>query len=927
MRLSPILVAVVAVSATFGISRAANGQISEVNAQHSSELIGGSNTVALPLQKSKVRAEAVIALQKPQVSKSSYSDSIDSSAKVVRLKSKDALEPTIELSLDQWNFQKSSLSTGKKSERLSLSKSGDFKVQIEAKEQSLNPSKAKQSIGRLALNPPLFEQDLADELFVLNKAKSESQPLADQSSDLELGKPDLGKPELVKLDLSKSDAAKLGELFVQANPENPVPQVSPQDPIPQVNPQDAVPGVNAPEIIPGVNPPDAVPQVDPQDPVPQVNPQIDSPNTVPGSVPETVPAPEPTEPEGSPGLPPDLGPERPVPGTRPRPPAPQAAPEPQVLVAEVVVAGVDDPKVEEQVYSAISTRPGLTTTRAQLQRDINAIFAIGLFRNVRAVPEDTPLGVRVTFEVEPNPPLQAVVVEGDEALPQEVIDAAFADQIGKAINLNQVEAAIEKINTWYQENGFVLAQVVAAPEVTPEGTVTLKVAEGVIESIRVRYLNRDGEPTDEEGKPIEGNTREFIITREIELQPGDVFNQQKAQQDLSRVFGLGIFEDVRLELEPGAEDPQKAVMIVNVIERSTGSLALGGGVSSATGLFGTVSYQEQNLGGNNQRLGTEIQLGEDILLLDLNFTDPWIAGDPYRTSYTVNVFRRRAISVIFEAGEDEDDEVRLPNGDRIRIIRTGGGVTFTRPFAESPYVDPDFVTSLGVQYQRVQAADAENGITPRDELGKLLTASESGEDDLFTVQFGIAQDRRNNTQFPTSGYTYRLGTEQSIPIGSGSIFYNRLRGSYNFFIPVSILEFIPDAPQTLAFSFQAGTIIGDFPPYEAFPLGGSNTVRGWREGALGVARSFVLGSVEYRFPIFSIGNFLIGGALFFDAATALDSQGTVQGNPGGIRGKPGSGIGFGGGLRVQSPLGPIRIDYGINNLGEGRIHFGIGERF
>ncbi len=620
-----------------------------------------------------------------------------------------------------------------------------------------------------------------------------------------------------------------------------------------------------------------------------------------------------------------------VPVPAPLPPIPilaqQTQSEAQVLVAEVVVEGVDDPVLEERVYTAISTLPGRTTTRSQLQQDINAIFALGFFRNVRAVPEDTPLGVRITFDVEPNPPLGAVIIEGDSVLPPEVVEQSFAGQFNRIINLNEIEEAIQRINSWYQENGYVLAQVIEAPQVTPDGTITLVVAEGEIENIRVRFLTSDGELTDPDGNPIRGKTQDYIIIREIELEPGDIFNQRTAQQDLSRIFALGIFEDVRLQLEPGSEDPRKATMVVNIVERRTGSLVLGGGVSSATGLFGTVSYQEQNINGRNQRLATEVQAGERILLLDVSFTDPWIDGDPFRTSYTTNVFRRQAISVIFEQEDDDKPDIRLPNGDRPRVVRTGGGITFTRPFAENVFSDPNWVVSLGVQYQHVQIADADLRTTPRDEAGKLLSQSSSGEDDLLTVQLGIARDRRNNIQFPTSGYAFRFGTEQAIPVGSGDISFNRVRGSFSYYLPVEFLQLVPGGPQTIAFNFQGGTVIGEFPPYEAFALGGANTVRGWREGHLAAARSFVLGSVEYRFPVFAVSNFLIGGAIFIDAASSLGTQSSVSGNPGGIRGKPGEGLGFGAGVRIQSPLGPIRIDYGVSDEGDSRIHFGVGERF
>jgi outer membrane protein insertion porin family len=113
------------------------------------------------------------------------------------------------------------------------------------------------------------------------------------------------------------------------------------------------------------------------------------------------------------------------------------------------------------------------------------------------------------------------------------------------------------------------------------------------------------------------------------------------------------------------------------------------------------------------------------------------------------------------------------------------------------------------------------------------------------------------------------------------------------------------------------------PPYEAFALGGANSVRGYDEGDLGAGRSFLEASVEYRFPIISF----LGGALFLDAGTDLGTGEDVPGDPAGIRGKPGSGYGYGLGVRIQSPLGPIRIDYGINDTGDNQIHFGIGERF
>jgi outer membrane protein insertion porin family len=630
---------------------------------------------------------------------------------------------------------------------------------------------------------------------------------------------------------------------------------------------------------------------------------------------ETPPTTGETPPTSSTPTPPSDPTENLPPATGETPAEPE---ETRVLVSEVAVVsesgGALPTELVDTVYNAVQTEPGRTTTRSQLQEDINDVFATGFFANVRAQPEDTPLGVRVTFVVQPNPVLTQVQVRDNEVLPPEVVDEIFRPQYGQILNLLDFQDGILELNDWYQTNGYVLAQVTAAPQVSADGIVTLIVAEGVIESIDVRYITAEGETTDEEGNPIDGRTHAYIVTREFESQPGDVFQQSAIQADLQRVFGLGIFDDVRLSLDPGDNDPRKVKVVVNVAERNTGSVGAAVGFNLTGDVFGSVSYQQDNFGGNNQRLRTEIQLSARDLLFDVSFTDPWIGGDANRTSYTVNAFNRRSVSLIFDNGTTP---VELANGDTPRINRLGGGLSFTRPF------DNGWTGSVGVDYQRVSSRDSGGRINATDELGNPLTFSGTGQDDLLTIPLGFVLDRRNNSTAPTSGSILRIGTEQSIPLGLGSVFFNRIRGSYSQYIPVNFTGF-GDGPETLAINFQAGTVLGDLPPYEAFSLGGTNSVRGYEEGDLGSGRSYVLATAEYRFPLFTS---FLGGALFLDFGSDLGSGSSVLGDPAGIRGKDGTGFGYGAGLRVQTPLGNLRLDYGFNDDGDSRIHFGFGERF
>jgi outer membrane protein insertion porin family len=80
--------------------------------------------------------------------------------------------------------------------------------------------------------------------------------------------------------------------------------------------------------------------------------------------------------------------------------------------------------------------------------------------------------------------------------------------------------------------------------------------------------------------------------------------------------------------------------------------------------------------------------------------------------------------------------------------------------------------------------------------------------------------------------------EQSLPFHRDWLNFNRLR--LRMEQPVQL------GPLTLNLRGKAGAIYGDLPPYEAFPLGGTNSVRGYGEGGVGSGRYFVEGSTELR---------------------------------------------------------------------------------
>jgi outer membrane protein insertion porin family len=616
------------------------------------------------------------------------------------------------------------------------------------------------------------------------------------------------------------------------------------------------------------------------------------------------------------------------------------SPQKQVLVSDIIIQtpkGALEPDLESKVRQVLTVKTGQPTTRAQLEQNLNAIRALGAFSSVEIVPEDTAKGVKLSFLVTPYGTLRQVQIEtlpanSTTVLKQPEIDSVFQAQYGKQLNAVELQAAIKQLNQLYQKQGYNLAQVVDIKEIGADGTLKLVIAEGLIEDIQVRFMSKEGALVDDKKEPIKGNTRPFIVTREAELKPGKIFNRNTVEKDLRRIYGLGIFDDVRVSFAPGT-DPAKVVLQFNVIEKKTSSIVAGGGISSTNGLFGSLSYNQLNVGGNAQTIGSSVQLGTTGFLGDLSFTDPWIATDPNRTSYTANVFSRRSTSLVFGGGTTPQYVTgSIPSGsttgDTPVVVRTGGGITFTRPLNGDPYSDSAWRGSLGVQYQRVSLQDFNSGNsipsgTPVVQIGgRDLTFSKTGQDDLLLVQLGITQDLRNSFTDPTQGSLLKLGVDQSVPVGLGNIMMTRARVSFTQHVPVKLISFSPGS-QSLLFNVQGGTVFGDLPPYEAFSLGGSTSVRGYEEGDIGSGRSYFQATAEYRFPIISI----VGGSLFFDYGTDLGSGSSVPGDPAGLRGKPGNGYGYGAGIRINSPIGPIRIDYALNNLSQTRIQFGIGERF
>ncbi|MEJ6484330.1 BamA/TamA family outer membrane protein [Nostoc punctiforme UO1] len=431
---------------------------------------------------------------------------------------------------------------------------------------------------------------------------------------------------------------------------------------------------------------------------------------------------------------------------------------------------------------------------------------------------------------------------------------------------------------------------------------TLEISQKTVKNIQIRFIN-------DKGLPIKGRTQKDFIIGLLRLKPGQLFRKDLLQADLQRLRRLESFNQVNVYSK---EDGSSVNLIYAIKERSFPSLILGGGNNDDVGLYGRVGYKDENVSGLNDKLDTILQFSTKDVQFDGQFTSRYRSEEPNRLGYSVRGFRNRNTSGTF------NEDIRLANGDKVREGRFGGSVALLRAFDE-------WDTSVALNYTRISLRDREYNVVQVDRLGSPLSVSGTGIDDLFTVSFAVSRDQRDRRDNPTQGSILTFSTEQAIPIGLGNISSNRLRGDYIQYFPVSwIGNGRPtDNPEMLAINLQIGTTIGDFPPADAFNIGGIDSVRGYGYGKVASGRSYGLASVEYRFPIFQS----VGGVVFTDFASDFGSSETVLGEPGVLRDKPGSGFGYGLGLRLNSPFGLIRSDLGISDQGEVRFEVTTGQRF
>lgn len=546
-----------------------------------------------------------------------------------------------------------------------------------------------------------------------------------------------------------------------------------------------------------------------------------------------------------------------------------------------------------QLVDELSSRTSLVYSPTILQSDILSMVnryrragyidvAIGI-GSLEYSPDSAMVAVNLAINEGRQALLACIIVRGQSQFTEEDILSRFDLKPGEPLDETTLEQDIEELLSHYERAGFPLAQCQVAGVERRSGDeidsldLTLSIEEGqrvTIDEIRLQGNNE---------------TDPAVVVRETRLQVGEAYNPQKVDAIRQRLQRLNIFSDVS---EPELYTRNnKGGLLIRVREGNTNTFdgVIGYIPSTATGQSGYVtglaSVSMRNLFGTGRKLSFNWQREDrNSQELGVRYVEPWLFGAPVNlgggflqrqqdTSYVRRVFDLKAELMI-----SEELSASLLFGSE-RII----------PSADSAAsrVFQSITTTVGVELQ----------YDTRDDIYAPTRGAR------YRTDYSFGSKRTSNIPAAFSGRVLRKVTVQ------------RFAFDLDFYLTLF-------AGQVLALGFHGRELQnGQFEEGELFRLGGTRTLRGYRENQF-VGSRIAWSNTEYRF-LLARRSFIYG---FLDGGYYLRPADDVRKIPQ----SDGFRYGYGIGVQLETALGNLGVSFALgqgDTFGTGKIHFGLINEF
>ena len=482
--------------------------------------------------------------------------------------------------------------------------------------------------------------------------------------------------------------------------------------------------------------------------------------------------------------------------------------------------------------------------------------------------------------------IKKIEITGDLILPKEKILDSLKSKETNLYNRESVRNDILYISDIYLNKGFANVKVnplVKRNDTDHMMTITYSIVKG-----QPVYLNRIN---------ISGNlkTRDKIIRREIKINEQGLFSKEDISKSYKNLNRLNYFAGIDIEPQK-TSDENKMDLNVKVVEKQTGNLSFGGGYSSEDGAFFQGSVEERNLYGRGHNLKLSAKIAKETILYNIGFEEPYIFDS--------------AVSGGFDLYK-EDIEYDYYDKDALGIILKLG------------YRLWDYA-GMGIQYniENFEISNVESTYTNMVP-GSFLTSS---------IKPYMQYDSRDDFFLPTEGYRYKFSIEYAGEFLGGDIDYTKYLYETSIYFPL-FWKFTGSLHGEAGYLDDRTSNNIDI-DYITFYLGGIKSIRGFDKYDINGNQQgdtkdrggerYLQFNAELTFPFAE--KYEVAGVFFYDRGDVYRKNEKIH-----LTDQFSS---IGTGVRWNSPVGPLRLEYGwvlngknVKTTWDGQFEFSIGATF
>ena len=490
-------------------------------------------------------------------------------------------------------------------------------------------------------------------------------------------------------------------------------------------------------------------------------------------------------------------------------------------------------------------------------------------------PEKQDIYITVNVTEGEKYTISDVKLAGELQVPEEELKPLIKIAKGDTFNRQMVTETSKAIGDRLGNEGYAFSNVNAIPEINKEdhtAAFTFFVDPG--RRVYVRRINLTGNT----------RTRDSVLRREMRQLESAWYAGDKINRSKTRLDRLGYFETVDLETPavPGSTD--QVDLNVNVVEKSTGSVQFGAGLSSSDGVTVGITVNQENFLGTGNHVSAQVNTGKVNTTYSLSYTDPYFTPDGISRGF--DIYRRDVNTGSLNIGTYNSSSY-------------GAGVRFGLPLNENNF----FYVGFSGDLTKIDLSNR----SPKQYLDFCSNGKGCNANSVL-ANAGWTHDSRDNTLFPNKGTLQRLSSEVSVP--GLDLEYYKIEYKHAWYKDLS-KNFTVLLNGELGYADNYGGKA--YPFFKNFYAGGVGSVRGYASGTLGPhdidpatnsdfslgGTRRIVGNVELFAPVpliknssqFRLSAFVDGGNVYSPS----------QGSLGDLRYSAGVGVSW------FSPFGPLKL--------------------